>query len=179
MTKPCVKCGAADRDKRGNCRPCALERGRKWNGANKDRKAAYQQLWKAANVDKNVEYRRKYNAANREKLAAARRAYKVANPDKVAEYGHKRRATKNKSGGILTATDIRAIYAAYPTCLACGSEDGLSLDHVIPIVRGGRNSIENMQVLCCRCNSSKGSKILDYREEALGGWRQMNFDLII
>jgi len=47
-------------------------------------------------------------------------------------------------------------------CLKCGS-DKIALDHVIPIVKGGLNEIDNLQPLCKKCNSSKGDKIIDYR----------------
>lgn len=50
------------------------------------------------------------------------------------------------------------------SCLKCGSKYKLSLDHIIPISKGGKNCIENLQPLCKNCNSSKGSKIIDYRK---------------
>lgn len=34
----------------------------------------------------------------------------------------------------------------------------LHLDHIIPLALGGDNSQNNMQLLCCRCNLSKGAK---------------------
>lgn len=49
-------------------------------------------------------------------------------------------------------------------CLKCGSKYKLSLDHIIPICKGGENCITNLQPLCKNCNSSKGSKIIDYRK---------------
>ena len=82
------------------------------------------------------------------------------------------RARKNGNGGELTASDIREAYATWPICLRCGTSDNLSIDHVIPVALGGRNAIENTQVLCRSCNSSKGVKIIDYRKISLGGWRQ-------
>lgn len=48
-------------------------------------------------------------------------------------------------------------------CLACGSQNEISLDHIVPVCRGGWNSINNLQPLCRSCNSKKGKKIIDYR----------------
>jgi len=48
-------------------------------------------------------------------------------------------------------------------CLCCGTQNRLSIDHVIPISRGGMNVIDNLQTLCVSCNSKKRDKIIDYR----------------
>ena len=48
-------------------------------------------------------------------------------------------------------------------CACCGEEKSLTVDHIIPVSRGGRNSIENIQPLCRSCNSSKGTKKTNYR----------------
>jgi len=50
-------------------------------------------------------------------------------------------------------------------CLCCKASDDLTVDHVIPVSRGGRNSIDNIQPLCHSCNSSKRNKIIDYRSK--------------
>lgn len=31
-------------------------------------------------------------------------------------------------------------------------------DHVIPWARGGRNSLDNLRIICRRCNQSKGNR---------------------
>ncbi len=47
-------------------------------------------------------------------------------------------------------------------CLRCGSRENLSIDHITPLACGGDNSEENLQTLCKRCNSSKGSQTRSY-----------------
>ena len=44
-------------------------------------------------------------------------------------------------------------------CKQCGAEHGLSIDHIIPVSKGGNSVDDNLQVLCLSCNSRKGNKI--------------------
>lgn len=44
-------------------------------------------------------------------------------------------------------------------CVACGAEEELQFDHVIPVARGGSNAAENIQILCGPCNRAKGAAI--------------------
>jgi 5-methylcytosine-specific restriction endonuclease McrA len=41
-------------------------------------------------------------------------------------------------------------------CVVCGAEDMLSLDHVLPYVRGGGDTEDNLRTLCLPCNKSRG-----------------------
>lgn len=41
-------------------------------------------------------------------------------------------------------------------CRHCGSDQDLSIDHVVSRVEGGSGDDSNLQTLCRRCNSSKG-----------------------
>lgn len=40
-------------------------------------------------------------------------------------------------------------------CGATGNDAKLVMDHVVPIARGGKTSIDNLQTLCWDCNSGK------------------------
>ena len=49
------------------------------------------------------------------------------------------------------------------TCLKCGMKNNLTIDHIIPISMGGKNSLFNLQTLCRSCNSKKKTNYKDYR----------------
>lgn len=44
------------------------------------------------------------------------------------------------------------------TCRYCGAGDSLSIDHVIPRSRGGKDDPGNLVVACWPCNSRKGAR---------------------
>lgn len=44
-------------------------------------------------------------------------------------------------------------------CVYCGSTEDLQLDHIIPFSKGGATTIENLQLLCRKCNLEKSNKI--------------------
>jgi 5-methylcytosine-specific restriction endonuclease McrA len=43
-------------------------------------------------------------------------------------------------------------------CQRCGSAKDLQYDHVIPYSMGGDSSVENIQLLCRRCNAAKSNR---------------------
>ena len=45
------------------------------------------------------------------------------------------------------------------TCQKCGSKDRLEIDHIIPVSKGGRDCISNLQILCKTCNVKKGNSL--------------------
>lgn len=51
-------------------------------------------------------------------------------------------------------------------CKSCGDENDLSIDHILPVSRGGVSKEHNLQILCLSCNGRKGTKTMD---EWLGG----------
>lgn len=46
-------------------------------------------------------------------------------------------------------------------CQYCSSRDKLTIDHVIPKSRGGRDTWENLVAACTRCNNRKGNRTPD------------------
>jgi 5-methylcytosine-specific restriction endonuclease McrA len=68
----------------------------------------------------------------------------------------RRRAAFMKSAA---RKQLRAEIAAGLHVCPCGSAADLHVDHVIPLSRGGSNDRGNLQVLCGRCNTSKGARV--------------------
>ena len=130
--------------------------------------------------EKRKERNCKYDIEHQEELKERRRKYLADHPNhpkKVYDNEHReemykrekicshnRRAYIKGNGGTMTAQDWNDILdQAGHKCLKCGNTENLSLDHIIPVTKGGRNDKNNTQVLCMPCNSSKGTRTIDYR----------------
>ncbi|MHA1712702.1 MAG: HNH endonuclease [Candidatus Ranarchaeia archaeon] len=73
------------------------------------------------------------------------------------------RFKKLQSGEIKWSSSIREWVREHETprrCIYCGAETALTVDHMIPLSRGGPDCPDNVVRVCGRCNSSKGDKRL-------------------
>jgi 5-methylcytosine-specific restriction endonuclease McrA len=59
-------------------------------------------------------------------------------------------------------------------CVNCGTTDLLTIDHIIARARGGSNDLDNLQVLCRSCNSSKGTRTMQEWEDSGFAARRRN-----
>lgn len=110
----------------------------------------------------------KYYSEHQEIMNEKNRNYRIENPEYFRITSQNRRARISKNGGNITAQDwYNILEQSGHKCLKCGSIEKLTLDHIIPIAKNGRNDKNNAQVLCKSCNSSKHTKIIDYRPLAL------------
>lgn len=75
---------------------------------------------------------------------------------------HRRRTAE----GQFAKVDWERLKKKYNyTCPSCGVNDkksSLTIDHIVPITKGGSNHIHNIQPLCKACNSKKQTKIIHY-----------------
>jgi 5-methylcytosine-specific restriction endonuclease McrA len=125
----------------------------------------------------NAKRRRDYYASNSNKVYEINRRWAAKNPEKVKEYSRrifaKRKALKQENGHVpYTEAEVLEIYGL--VCHVCnldinieaprvtsggdGWELGLQLDHVIPLSKGGSDSIDNIKPIHVLCNMKKGGR---------------------
>ena len=54
-------------------------------------------------------------------------------------------------------------------CKYCKTRVNLTLDHKIPIIKGGKDDVKNLQCLCKKCNGMKSS-LTDKQIRSLFRW---------
>lgn len=122
----------------------------------------YQKIYKQSAKYKS--YQRSYNRSEAAKML--HRKYHQTEKGRFASLvqKHRRRAREVFADGDYTQEQWLELCALYGyKCLACHEEKPLTVDHVVPLSKGGSNYISNIQPLCLGCNTSKGTRIIDYR----------------
>jgi len=150
-----------------NCRDCQSAARRAYYAANRERFAAYQKKWVSANREQFDAYQAAYELANPDKGRARRRKYALANPGRGAVMQGLYRAVEAGAPIGLVPNDIKALLIEVygPACMkpGCSGVD-LTLDHIIPLSKGGAHAVFNLQLLCMSCNARKGNRSsVDYR----------------
>jgi 5-methylcytosine-specific restriction endonuclease McrA len=132
----------------------------------KEKKAAYDKIYAAANREKRSAHTKAWHAANRNRLLAKQKIYAAAHPNECLAFSHKRRA---KKFGVKIGDTVAILVwikgwrtEAPASCHYCkkvtpGTE--MTIDHVIPISKGGDHDLTNLVVCCKSCNNSKQDKL--------------------
>lgn len=106
---------------------------------------------------KSKEYREKNKDILKEKNKEYRMKPEVKRSKKISEY--KRRTLKKKALSFLTKEQWGNTLKHFNnTCAYCGKQDlNLTLDHFVPLSKGGELSISNVIPCCYSCNASKNN----------------------
>lgn len=143
------------------CKKCSSIKDNKFYLKNRDKKlkqqkASYSELIKAPEKKIKISIHSKKSYLKR-KLTFKKRAQDL-----------KRRAlliNANKNFKITNEVIDKLIKKFGKICVYCNkSLNDFTIDHMLPLCRGGDNSFNNLTISCKSCNSSKGKKLL-------GEWR--------
>lgn len=99
------------------------------------------------------------------------RAHYAKNTLRRAVHNANRRSrTHHNDDNRLDVDEVEAKFKEMgDTCVFCGTDQKVGLDHDIPFAQGGLNVLNNVQPCCHTCNSSKQDKTSDeYREKLKG-----------
>lgn len=148
-------------------------RARAWYWANRDRHLKRIRDRRLKDIEAVRRRDRNYYTANKCAIRqrCKERNYQPRDPEHHRRVAvvctERRRARKAENGGSFTVNEWQQLCGRYNNvCLCCGcpaSERLLTVDHVVPISKGGTSNIDNIQPLCQRCNLLKGTKGTDYR----------------
>lgn len=147
----------------------ARETHAEWRRTHKKEDAAIKARWYEDNREKTIARVHARYQEKRDTILEQNRAYRAAHPELVNEWSAARRARKRDAEVIADRASMVAIYreaktAPEVTCYLCGGSVPLGqrhVDHVIPLVRGGKHSKENLAITHRKCNLVKSTKLLD------------------
>jgi hypothetical protein len=153
-----------------NNKDAISESTRKYQQRNKERIAKYQREYRRKNLNHILESHRNHYLANKEKYRQSRRRWRAENPDKVGKL-QAMRARAELEGNAKPELIEAKWEASDKTCCLCGDpiDNTLpprhpmsrTLEHLIPIVRGGRHDMDNIAFAHYSCNASKKDKTLE------------------
>lgn len=146
-TKEYSVCNKVKSGLMARCKTCEKIRHKKDYQSDKEYIKDRERSYRINNYNLRLEIERKSRYKNKEKVRPAKNA---------------RQRIRNKviQGGVYLILDkeLRKVYNS--PCFQCGSMKDQSLDHIIPISRGGSHSVGNIMTLCLPCNKSKNAKLL-------------------
>jgi len=141
------------------CKPCVNAR-KQSDPHLKEKRRAYYEANRASILAKS----KAYQQAHPEVLKKSSKKWAANNQERCRERVQRRRNRKRGNGGSYTAQEWQELCdRAWNRCLDCGRKKPLSVDHVIPVSKGGTSEISNLQPLCVPCNSRKRDKEIDFR----------------
>lgn len=137
------------------------KRNAEWAKANLERRLENRRAWAKKNLPKELKRSRDWKQANPVKARTTLKDWRIRHPEKYIQYGKTRRArVLGCAINDFTEKQWQELKIAYNNnCAYCGiKSDKLQQEHVIPLSRGGNNTLSNIVPSCAWCNGHKKDK---------------------
>lgn len=135
----------------GWCQECRRENKRQWYWDHREVMLAGANQYNAKHAEEKNDYAKTYFKLHGRTLSKD-----------ISDYN--RNALKRKAPGKITKEDIqRLLVSQNNICIGCriNIKDTYTLDHIIPLTKGGTNYSSNIQLLCLSCNCQKGNRSME------------------
>lgn len=130
-----------------------------WAAAHRSQMLEYWRERYYRNRAKESERARQWYRANHKRALDSSRAWTQRNPDGKRAKDVRRRARELGASGSWTGAEWRLVLERCgDRCYYCGAVGDLTVDHKVPLARGGSNHIDNLVPACRSCNSRKGTQ---------------------
>jgi len=169
---------AQRRNRRAQNRDIILARERAWRLANRDNVLEYKKRDRERHPENYKRLKREWAERNADKIRIRKKADYVGNKDTInarLEKFRRENPDRYKLAGILSSQRRRARLASVPRekidrdalyerdggiCGICGKKverDEVSIDHIIPLSKGGPHLMSNLQIAHLKCNKARGN----------------------
>jgi HNH endonuclease. len=139
------------------------KRARYWANIEKSRERC--RTWVQEHYEERREQYHQYYQDNKEKCNERNERWRIANIGKKRTYTRNYRARKLANGGELPIDAESILFEAQDgLCYLCGKllhgsfDDLISIEHKIPVSRGGSNDLSNVALAHLKCNQRKGTR---------------------
>ena len=135
------------------CTTAHREAAARYTAANRSKVSARDAMWYAANRSHKLVYSKKWQADHPERVTQRER-------ERARSAKGQQRAARRR--GVPFTVEALAYIPVIQNdpCVYCGKTGRQTIDHIIPISRGGNGDWGNLAAACLSCNSGKADRSL-------------------
>lgn len=148
--------------KNGRClthhRQYSAEKMREWRLKNPEKVKENDRRYRQNNPEAAYASQLKWRLNNQEHLRELHQSYAKKNWESRYANKHRHQArSRGREVDLVLRKEIKRMY--HSPCVYCGAKERITLDHLIPLSRGGNHTIGNLAPACRSCNARKGTKL--------------------